>query len=130
MLSSTSTVDEYLETLDPETRTSLAELRAFIRAAFPRARETIRYGTPHFEHHGLLCALGKKRGRLTLRVLNDVAIEQMREHLFGIEITKGRIRIDDPRRLPRQELLALLERAARLNEHGVGVYDPKKRTRS
>jgi hypothetical protein len=51
----------------------------------------------------------------------------MREHLFGIAVTKGRVRIDAIERTPKEEIFALLERAARLNESGVGVYASKRR---
>jgi uncharacterized protein YdhG (YjbR/CyaY superfamily) len=126
-VSSVSTVDDYLDSVEPAMRAPLAELRGWIRAAVPKARETIRYGMPYYEHHGLLCAFAKKKDHVSLYVLNRLAIEQMREQLFGIAVTKGRVRIDAIERTPKEEVFALLERAARLNERGVGVYASKRR---
>lgn len=123
---SIDTVDDYLRQFEGETRRALVTLRTWIRAAVPRARELIRYGMPYYEHHGLLCAFGKKRDHVSLYVLNRVAIEEMRELLYGITVTKGRVRIHAIDRVPREEIFALLERAAHLNACGIGRYAEKE----
>jgi uncharacterized protein YdhG (YjbR/CyaY superfamily) len=47
-----TTVDDYLASLPEEPRTALEKLRKTIRAAAPKATETISYQMPTFKDHG------------------------------------------------------------------------------
>ena len=48
------TVDEYLATFPPETKTLLKKIRATIKAAAPQAEEMISYGIAGCKYHGIL----------------------------------------------------------------------------
>ncbi len=48
------TVDEYLATFPPETKTLLKKIRATIKAAAPQAEEMISYGIAGYKYHGIL----------------------------------------------------------------------------
>lgn len=51
-MASVATVDDYLESLPPETRARLEEVRAAIRRAVPGGDEVISYGIPTFKLDG------------------------------------------------------------------------------
>lgn len=48
------TVDEYLATFPPATKTLLKKIRATIKAAAPQADEIISYGIAGYKYHGIL----------------------------------------------------------------------------
>ena len=48
------TVDEYLATFPPATKTLLKKIRATIKAAAPQATEIISYGIAGYKYHGIL----------------------------------------------------------------------------
>jgi uncharacterized protein YdeI (YjbR/CyaY-like superfamily) len=50
-------IDAYLAKAAPFARPILSHLRALVHRACPEATETIKWGMPFFEHHGLLCSL-------------------------------------------------------------------------
>jgi len=48
------TIDEYIESFEPEIKKTLIELRNFIKSKVPEATEKISYGMPTFYLHGNL----------------------------------------------------------------------------
>lgn len=48
-------VDQYIEKARPFARPVLTHLRGLIHKACPQVSETIKWGMPYFEYHGLLC---------------------------------------------------------------------------
>ena len=48
-------VDVYIEKAKPFAQPVLKRLRALVHKACPEAHETIKWGMPYFEYHGLLC---------------------------------------------------------------------------
>jgi len=52
--STASSIDDYIAGFPPETRKTLEELRALIRASAPDATETISYAIPTFDLNGHL----------------------------------------------------------------------------
>ena len=48
------TIEEYIETFEPNTKKTLIEIRNFIKSKVPEATEKISYGTPTFYLHGNL----------------------------------------------------------------------------
>ena len=50
--STANSIDEYIREFPPETRETLEELRALIKAAAPDATETISYAIPTFDLNG------------------------------------------------------------------------------
>lgn len=109
------TVDEYLEPLDREKRAALQKLRRAIRAAAPKAEQTISYGILAFRLDGrLLVAFGAAAnhcafypGALPIRVL--------KAEVKSYDTSKGTIRFkpDDP--LPAALVRKLVK--ARIAEH-------------
>lgn len=118
-------VDAYIERAAAFAQPVLHELRARLHAVCPGLCETIKWGAPAFEHHGLLagmaafkkhCAFGFWKNDLL--VAESAAWKQMSERL-------GRLTaVED---LPgKREFQRLLKRAMELNESGVKVAREKK----
>ena len=112
-------VDEYIHAAQPFSREILDYLRGVVHEAVPQAAEAIKWGFPHFTHHGVLCSMaafkrhctfGLWKGALLLGETDEKAKSAMGQ--FG-RITA----IDDLP--PKPELIALLREGARLNEQGV-----------
>ena len=120
-------VDAYVEGAEPFARPVLRHLRDLVHAAVPDASETIKWGFPHFEHRGILCsmaafshhcAFGFWKGELV--VGDSPAAREAMGHF-------GRIAsLDDLP--PDEEVVALVRRAAELNEQGVKA--PRSKTRA
>lgn len=50
-------VDAYIGQAQPFAQPILRQLRDWVHGACPAVMETIKWGFPHFEHHGLLCSM-------------------------------------------------------------------------
>ncbi|MCC6409754.1 MAG: YdeI/OmpD-associated family protein [Planctomycetes bacterium] len=50
-------VDAYIAKKAEFARPILVQLRALVHATCPEVRETIKWGMPSFEHHGILCGM-------------------------------------------------------------------------
>lgn len=118
-------VDAYIAKSQPFAQPVLSHLRALVHEACPDVEETIKWGMPSFTHHGILAgmaafkahvAFGFWKGKL---VTGEAA--HSREAMWGF----GRITsIDDLP--PKRRLLAMVKKAAKLNEAGAKVLRPVK----
>lgn len=114
-------VDAYIARSAPFARPILSRLRSLVHRGCPGAVETIKWGFPHFEHHGILCSMAAFKGHCTFgfwkaRLLDDPsgALAPSEEAMGQLGRIAGR---DD---LPSDRvLLALIRQAATLNERGV-----------
>jgi hypothetical protein len=50
-------VDAYIAKSADFARPILSHLRKVVHAACPEVVETLKWGVPHFEHHGMLCGM-------------------------------------------------------------------------
>jgi hypothetical protein len=107
-------VDAYIARAAPFARPILTHLRAVVGAAVPEAEETIKWGMPHWVHHGILCCVAGFKGHcaLVIRGGSDLLGDAAKEDAMG---QFGRItsRDDLP---PRATLVRVLRAAARKNE--------------
>ncbi len=55
-------VDAYIARSAEFARPILEHLRALVHRAFPRIEETIKWGMPTFEHHGIVCHMAAFKG--------------------------------------------------------------------
>jgi hypothetical protein len=113
-------VDAYIARAAEFAQPILSHVRELVHSACPCAHETIKWGFPHFEHHGVLCSMASFKAHCAfgfwhseMRVLgktrddDNAAMGQ-----FG-RITK----LSD---LPKDAALkGLIRKAAMLNEKGV-----------
>ena len=119
-------VDAYIAKSAEFARPILIHLRDVVRSACPDAEETIRWGMPHFLHHGLLCRMAAFKQHCAFgfwrraQLVRGGAREAQALGQFG--------RITWIGDLPsRRTLVALVTRAARLNEAGPRTTPSTKR---
>jgi hypothetical protein len=109
-------VDAYIARAAPFARPVLAHLRSVVREAVPEAEETIKWGMPHWVHHGILCCIAGFKGHCALHLRRG-------EELLGKAADGGAMgqfgRITALSDLPsKAALVKLLREAAALNEAG------------
>jgi len=119
MPSTDARIDRYIDEAQPFAQPLLRHIRAVVHQACPDVQETIKWGFPHFEHHGVLCsmaafkqhcAFGFWKGALVLEGMADPEADAMGQfgRIMAIE--------DLP---PVRTLARYVKRAAALNERGV-----------
>jgi hypothetical protein len=113
-------VDAYIARSADFARPILVHLRALVHRACPDVRETIKWGFPHFEHHGVLCSMASFKAHCgfgfwhaQMRSLSDAG--------SGNDAAMGQFgRITTLEDLPTDaKLAALIRKAAALNAGGV-----------
>jgi hypothetical protein len=122
-------IDDYIAKSAGFARPILSYLRDVVHEACPGVEETIRWGMPHFLHHGILCRIAAFKQHCAFgfwrraQLVGDDARAGEALGQFGRITRTG----DLP---PRRTLLALVRRAARLNEAVVRpAARPKRRPR-
>ena len=110
--------DAYLDTLDPEKRAALESLRATIRAAAPKAEETISYGVPAFRLNGkLLVMFGATKKHCAFYPGSGTAVDAHADHLAAYETSKGAIRFSPDVPLPVKLVKAIVKYRIKENAH-------------
>ncbi|HEX5830371.1 MAG TPA: YdeI/OmpD-associated family protein [Gemmatimonadaceae bacterium] len=111
-------IDAYIANSADFARPILEHLRAVVHAACPDVEETMKWGFPHFVHHGLLCNMASFKAHCVFGfwkaslILDDDGRGGEAMGQFG-RITSM---ADLP---PKQVLAAYVKKAAALNERGV-----------
>lgn len=110
-------VDAFIAKAEPFAQPILTHLRELVHAACPEVQETIKWGMPSFEYHGILAgmasfkkhaAFGFWKGQLV------VDSPSRKDAMWGFG------RITSVKDLPsKRELTALIKTAMKLNEAGV-----------
>ena len=85
-------VDAFLASLPAPKRAALEKLRATIRAAAPKAEETLSYGLPAFWHHGPLVSYGAAAKHCAFYVMSGTALAPFEAELAKLDTSKGTIR--------------------------------------
>jgi uncharacterized protein YdeI (YjbR/CyaY-like superfamily) len=124
-------VDGYIAKQADFARPILRHLRAVVHQACPDVEETIKWGMPHFMHHGMLAgmsafkahaAFGFWKGRLVAEAMGVKDTGKSEEAMWDFgRVTSLR---DLP---PKREMVRWVRAAMRLNEEGV-KRTPKART--
>jgi hypothetical protein len=113
-------VDAYISRAAEFAQPVLSHLRELVHAACPGARETIKWGFPHFEYHGLLCSMAAFKAHCAFGFWHaDMrALEKAHAKDMAGMGQFGRItRLSD---LPKDATLtALIRKAAAINEQGI-----------
>jgi uncharacterized protein YdeI (YjbR/CyaY-like superfamily) len=108
-------IDDYIDKAAPFAQPILRHLREVIHRACPDVEETIKWGRPHFVHHGILCAVSAFKAHCTIFFWQgDNVVGRMRDDGMG---QFGKITaVED---LPPATVLAgYVKKAAALNEAG------------
>ena len=96
-----ATIDEYLTPLSADKRAALQKLRETIRAAAPKAVETISYGMPAFKLNGkALVYFGAAAKHCSFYPGSATLVEDLSEDLLKFSTSKGTIRFQPEQPLP------------------------------
>ncbi len=112
MKAAPANIDDYLARLPDDQRAALEALRRQILAVAPDAREVISYGMPGFRLHGVLVWMGAAKNHCAL--YPHGLVEAFADQLTDFETSKGAIRFQPDRPLPKALVEAIVHR--RLDE--------------
>jgi uncharacterized protein YdeI (YjbR/CyaY-like superfamily) len=117
-------VDAYIASSAEFARPILTRLRKIVHKGCPDVVETIKWGMPSFEHHGILCGIAAFKEHCTFGFWNR-ALEIADP---GVKTAMGQFgRIQSVSDLPNDAvLLGYVREAARLNETGQKVGPVRK----
>jgi uncharacterized protein YdeI (YjbR/CyaY-like superfamily) len=111
-------VDAYIANAQPFARPILESIRKMVHEGCPDAQETIKWGFPHFEYHGILCSTAAFKHHCALNFWKGgLVVPEARRASTAM----GQLgRITSVRDLPaRRELIGYIRTAAKLNADGV-----------
>ncbi len=95
------TIDEYLASLDADSRTALQKVREAIRAAAPGAEECISYGMPAFRLNGkLIAGIRAAVNHCSFHPMSGATVTTMRGELTRYDTSPGTIRFSARAGLP------------------------------
>ena len=108
-------VDAYIANQRDFARPVLKYIRAVIHEGCPAVQETIRWGVPSFEHHGILCHVAAFKAHLQFGFWkHDIVVGK--RGMSGMGFGK----FSTIEELPsRAKLVSFVRKAAKLNEQGV-----------
>ena len=122
-------VDAYIAKSASFAQPILNHVRDLVHKAVPDVEETIKWGFPNFEHHGVMCSIAAFKehcafGFWKASLMSDPAkvLGERREKAMGHFGRIGNLK-DLP---PDKVLIAYLKEAAQLNEDGVKAPPRKK----
>ena len=89
MSEATPQVDAYLESLEPDRRAALDQLRSLVLETVPGVVEGMKYHMPTYEYdRGVLCAFASQKRYLSLYLAPDI-VEKHRAELSGLDVGKS-----------------------------------------
>ncbi len=95
-------IDEYLDALDKQKRTTLQELRQTILAIIPNAEECISYGMPAFRLEGkVIAGFAAFKNHLSYLPHSGSVIPALSGDLAGYKSTEGSLHFPIDRPLPK-----------------------------
>lgn len=118
-------VEEYINNAQPFARPILKHIRELMHRGCPELQETIKWGMPHFEYHGVIASMAAFKEHAVFGFWKEDLIPGMKQYIKEKEAmgSWGRITLVDgiP---PDEEIIEFVRVAAKLNEQG--VKSPKR----
>jgi uncharacterized protein YdhG (YjbR/CyaY superfamily) len=103
-------IDAILAALPDDQRLALQSLRETIAAAAPEAVEAISYSLPAFKYRGRpLVSFAAAKEHVALYVMSPAAMETHADLLAGYDTSKGTIRFQPDRPLPKDLVATLVK---------------------
>ncbi len=113
-----ATVEEYLDRVPEPARSTLAQVRAVIRAVLPEgATEGISYGIPSYKYKGMLVGFGAFKRHCSLFVMNPAVFELLPPELRS---SKGSIHFPVDRPLAASLIEKVVKARVAQNEEAAG----------
>lgn len=104
------TVDEYLESLEPEDRAAIERVYALAREVVPDAEQGKGYGMPALVHRGKsLISVMRAKKHIGLYPFSPAAITAAAPLLEGFDRDKGTVRFQPEEPLPDAAIRAMVE---------------------
>lgn len=131
MRSSDPGIDDYIAKSAPFAKPILKRIRELVHEGCPGVTETLKWGAPAFEHHGLLCGMASFKAHCRFGFWKQ---DLVAEHAPALKPTAAEIirscgHLATVKDLPsRTVMLKLIRVAARLNEDGTPVPRPRVET--
>ena len=77
-------IDAYIARAAPFARPVLKHIRALVHRAVPGVEESIKWGMPHFLHHGMLCGMAAFKAHCTMSFWKGALVlpEAARKHTW------------------------------------------------
>lgn len=117
------TVDEYAKAMSVEHQAILAELRAIIKAAAPKATAAIKWAQPVYEENGPLLFIRNAKNHVTIGFWRGAQLDDPNGLLTGDGEKMKHVKITSIEGINKKALTAYIKQALKLNrEHG----DPTK----
>ena len=111
-------IDQYIAKQQDFARPILAYLREVVHEGCPECEETLKWSMPSFTYEGILCGMAAFKEHATFGFWKHTLVVGERTGDEGAMGSFGRLRrVEDLP--PKRELLALIRKAAKLNEDGV-----------
>ncbi len=124
-------IDTYIENSEDFAQPILRHLRELVHRTCPGTNESIKWGFPHFEYHGILCSMAAFKGHCTFGFWKAPLITDPDHRLLKMgETAMGNFgRIGKLSDLPPDKILILyIREAAKLNVTGAKVPRRRKPT--
>jgi len=122
-------VGEYLATVPPNQRAALERLRRIIRAAAPKATETISYGMPAYKYFGPLVYFAAFKNHCSF-FPGSAILKRFRRELGRYQTSKGTIRFTADQPLPTTLVKALIRARMSQNESRRRKTASRKRSKA
>lgn len=105
-------VPEYISAAPKETRAQLRELRKLVKAAVPKAVESIGYGMPYYKYNGRpLASFAAFRGHISVFAM---PVHEFKAETRPYLASKGTLHFPIGDRLPASLLTKLVKRRAKI----------------
>jgi len=111
-------IDEYLASVPEEARAVLQKLRQTIKAAAPKATETISYQIPTFKHEGGLVGFAAFKDHCSFFVMSVSVMNANKDLLRTYDTTKSAIHFTSDKPLPAALVKRLVKARMAENEAG------------
>jgi hypothetical protein len=121
-------IDAYIAKSADFAQPILVYLRETVHAACPDVEETIKWGMPHFDYKGIMCAMAAFSQHATFGFWKGSLIPGLGPNSANGGDAMGNLgKITSVKELPPRKVLAgYVKEAMRLNEEGIAVKKPKK----
>ncbi len=111
------TVDEYIESAEPEARPTLNDLRALMKKVMPAADESISWGVPFYKYKGLLAGFSVFKDHVSFGLVDQLSAEMRRDfEAKGYKTGKKIVQIKFDQKIPAEGIRELVLERAEANE--------------
>lgn len=118
-------VDEYINKAQPFAKPILTHIRTLMHTGCPEVTETIKWGMPHFEYHGVIASMAAFKEHAVFGFWKEDLIPGMKKYIKEKEAMGSWGRITSLDGIPPDEdIIRFVQVAAKLNEEG--IKSPKR----